>query len=148
MKNTLRVTTLFLSLTILSSCFTSDKVNKTSPNQELPFELNLTDPHTILMMAEKQPEFPGGENARIKFLTENIIYPEKSRINRISGTVFSCFVVEKDGTISEIRILKGVNEEMDNEVIRVIKLMPKWKPGIQDGEPVRVLYSMPIRFCL
>lgn len=97
---------------------------------------------------EVPAKFPGGEYKRMKFLTKNIEYPVGARDNGIQGTVYVGFTIETDGTFSDIKIIQGINEELDNEAIRVIKLMPNWIPGYLDGEIVRTNFCHPIRFVL
>jgi protein TonB len=100
----------------------------------------------VFTVVEQMPEYPGGVNARIEFLSKTIIYPVQARDSMIQGTVFVTFIVETDGSISNISILKGVHYLIDAEVIRVIKLMPKWSPGYQRGKAVRVKVNMPVKF--
>ncbi len=102
----------------------------------------------IYTVVDKMPSFPGGDEARIKFYHENVKYPEEARQNGISGTVFISFIVEKDGKITDIKLLRGTHELLDAEGLRVVKLMPKWNPGKQDGKAVRVQYNIPIYFKL
>ncbi|MBL7884148.1 MAG: energy transducer TonB [Bacteroidia bacterium] len=105
------------------------------------------DAYTI---TEVMPEYIGGFDAMGKFLRENIKYPKKARKKDKQGIVYITFVVEKDGHISEARVLKGVADapELDKEALRVVNLMPKWKPGTQSGKKVRVQYNLPIKFTL
>lgn len=102
----------------------------------------------IFVVVEEQPSFPGGESARMKYLRNNIEYPQLARESGIEGTVYVTFVVEKDGAISDVRILRGIGGGCDKEAIRVVTEMPKWKPGKQRGKSVRVQFNMPIRFTL
>ncbi|MFZ4401251.1 MAG: energy transducer TonB [Bacteroidales bacterium] len=102
----------------------------------------------ILNIVEISPEFPGGDEARNSFLVNNIVYPRKARKKGVEGIVYATFVVEKDGKISDVRILKGIGCQCDEEVIRVIKLMPVWKPGKQNGDAVRVQFNLPVKFTL
>jgi len=97
---------------------------------------------------EEIPEFPGGEEARTKFLKKNIIYPEREKSYDIQGQVVVGFVVEKDGTFTNINIIKSVSPGIDEEAIRVVKIMPPWNPGKQNGNIVRCQMSIPIRFVL
>jgi protein TonB len=94
------------------------------------------------------PEFPGGMQELYNFLSTNIRYPAISRQKGIQGRVVITMVVEKDGTLSNIRLVRGVATDIDNEALRVMGLSPKWKPGTQNGIPVRVAYAMPINFSL
>ena len=102
----------------------------------------------IFMVVETEPEFPGGYEAMLKFLSDNIVYPQEAKDNKIEGRVIVTFVVEKDGSISSIRVLSDIGSGCGAEVVRVLKLMPKWKPGMQKGQPVRVQYSLPVLFTI
>jgi TonB family protein len=101
-----------------------------------------------LRFVEVMPEPVGGMDAIYKFLQENLRYPKEARDKGISGQVFIEFVVEKDGSIDNVKVLKGVDPDLDAESVRVVKLMPKWKPGKQKGEPVRTYFNIPIRFTI
>lgn len=103
---------------------------------------------TVYTVVEQHPCFPGGEKARITFLSENIIYPQEAKDKGVSGRVFAQFIVEKDGTISNVKILRGIGSGCDEEVLRVVALMPKWNPGVEKGENVRVTFTMPMKFAL
>ncbi len=106
------------------------------------------DEDVIFTVVEDQPEFPGGEAARQRFLEENLRYPQMAREAGIQGTVFVTFVVETDGSVTDVRILRGIGGGCDEEAIRVVSMMPRWEPGRQRGQPVRVQFNMPIRFRL
>jgi len=97
---------------------------------------------------EHIPEFPGGMKAFYNFLSSNIHYPALSREKGIQGRVIVTMIVEKDGTLSNIKIARGIADDIDKEALRVIALSPNWKPGIQNGKPVRVSYAIPINFSL
>ena len=98
----------------------------------------------IFQIVETQPEFPGGSNKLMQFISYNFRYPEIDTKNGIQGRVYVSFVVEKDGTVSTVEILKSVSKTIDAEAIRVVKLMPNWTPGTQNGNPVRVSFHLPI----
>lgn len=102
----------------------------------------------VLEKAEVMPEFPGGEQAMMKFVAENVQYPQEARDKEISGRVLVSFIVEKDGSIAEVKVVKGIGGGCDEEAVRVVKAMPKWKPGKDKGKPVRVSYMMPFTFKL
>ncbi len=102
----------------------------------------------IFTVVEESPAYPGGDEARIRFLQENIQYPQMARESGIQGTVYVTFVVEKNGNVTDVRVLRGIGGGCDEEAIRVIKAMPKWNPGKQRGKPVRVQFNMPIKFTL
>lgn len=97
---------------------------------------------------EENPEYPGGLSAMFDFITTNLKYPIEAEKNNISGKVFARFIVRKDGSISDLKILKGIGFGCDEETVRVISQMPKWKPGRQNGEAVNVLFTMPVNFVL
>jgi len=94
-----------------------------------------------------QPGFPGGEYARQKFLSDNLIYPDSARENGIQGKVYITFFIETDGRLSDIRLLNGA-KELSGEALRVVKKMPKWNPGYKEGNKVRVKINMPIKFVI
>lgn len=100
------------------------------------------------LMVEAEPEFPGGMEALMKYLSENIKYPEQAKKENIQGKVYMRFVVERDGSIVDAEILRGIGGGCDEEALRVVNAMPKWKPGKQKGTPVRVQYNLPIVFKL
>jgi len=102
----------------------------------------------IFQVVEEQPEFPGGEEKRLQFLRDNVQYPRAAKEMGLEGRVTVGFVVEPDGSISNVKILRGVAPSLDEEAIRVAKLMPKWKAGKQRGKAVRAQYNMPITFVL
>ena len=102
----------------------------------------------IYTVVEKQPEFPGGVQSLMKYLGDNIKYPIEAQKNKIEGRVITIFVVNKDGSLSDIKIERGHDPLLDAEAIRVIKMMPKWKPGTQKGEAVNVSFRLPIVFRL
>ena len=102
----------------------------------------------IFTVVEDAPGFPGGDEARIKYLQNNIKYPQMARESGIQGTVYVTFVVERDGKVTNVQILRGIGGGCDEEAIRVIKNMPRWNPGKQRGKPVRVQFNMPIKFTL
>ncbi len=102
----------------------------------------------IFTVVEDMPQYPGGDEARIKFLIDNMRYPQTAKDNGIQGTVYITFIVETDGSVSDVKVLRGMGSGLEEEAMRVVKLMPKWKPGMQSGKAVRVQYNMPIRFTL
>ncbi|MBR4156945.1 MAG: TonB family protein [Bacteroidales bacterium] len=101
---------------------------------------------SIYRVTEVMPEYPGGPNEMMKYLQENIKYPQSAKDNKIEGRVFVTFVVEKDGSISNAAVLRGIDKECDAEALRVVSSMPKWNPGKQDGENVRTQFTIPIYY--
>jgi protein TonB len=106
------------------------------------------DPNKIFTAVEKEPNFPGGEAAFANYLGKNIHYPAIAKENNVQGKVFLSFVVERDGSLTDIRVVRGIGSGCDDEAVRVLKASPKWRPGIQNGRPVRVAYTIPISFTL
>ena len=106
------------------------------------------DKNGVYQIVEEMPVFPGGEQALMDHVSKNVVYPQEAKDQLIAGTVFIAFVVEKDGSVNEVEVLQGIGGGCDDEAVRVMKAMPKWKPGMQDGKPVRVGYKMPIHFKL
>jgi len=106
--------------------------------------------NVVFVIVEDQPEFPGGgQKALLKYLSENVKYPVIAQENGIQGRVICQFVVNKDGSIVDVEVVRsGGDPSLDKEAIRVIKSMPKWKPGKQRGKPVRVKYTLPVNFKL
>lgn len=108
----------------------------------------VSDDDEVYGAVDVMPEYFGGVNAMFDFIQKNVNYPESAKKKGIEGRVFVQFVVEKDGSLSSFQVLRGVNDELNDEAIRVLKMMPKWKPGMKDGKPVRVQYTMPFKFQL
>jgi protein TonB len=102
----------------------------------------------VFLAVENQPEFPGGLDSLNNFIARNVRYPPKARELGIEGKVYVVFVVEKDGSITNIKILRGVGQSCDEEAKRVVRLMPNFIPGKQNGRLVRVQYIIPINFKL
>jgi protein TonB len=127
-----------------------------APTEEVEIEIVEEKPQVIeqkveaeiFTVVEEQPTYPGGEEARMRYLQENIKYPEEAKELGIQGRVFVTFVVEVDGSITDVRVLRGIGGGCDQEAIRVVKGMPKWVPGKQRGVPVRVQFNLPIKFTL
>lgn len=97
---------------------------------------------------EQKPEFPDGNAGLGKYLSENIKYPKKAVKKNITGKVFVQFVIDKTGKVVDVTVPRGVDKSLDKEAVRVVKAMPNWKPGMKDGVPVKVRYTIPINFKL
>jgi periplasmic protein TonB len=106
------------------------------------------DTEGVVAVVDQQPTFPGGNRKMAKFINKNLRYPESARRTGAMGRVFTGFIVAKDGSISDIRTVRGVSPDLDAEARRIIALMPKWMPGKQDGEIVHCRYIIPINFHL
>ena len=108
----------------------------------------VVDVNAIIKYASVMPVFPGGEDAMRGFLSKQLHFPDICRQNEIEGTVYLTFVVDKDGSIGDIQVLRGVNRYLNEEAIRVVKYMPRWSPGLQNDKPVRVQLNLPVKFKL
>jgi protein TonB len=118
----------------------------TPPPPPKPVEEEATE--EIFVVVEQQPEFPGGMSALMKFLGDNIKYPVIAQENGIQGRVITNFVVERDGSITDVNVVRGQDPSLDKEAVRVIQTMPRWKPGQQRGKAVRVRFTLPVVFRL
>ena len=106
------------------------------------------DPNKPYDVVEKMPQFPGGTGKLFEFLSKNVKYPAEAENNDVQGRVIVTFVVEKDGEISNAKVVKSIHPALDAEALRVINSMPNWTPGMQNGEAVRVKYTVPVTFRL
>lgn len=129
-----------------ASKVTEITIDGPAQTDERPVAARDTTP--VYTSVERVPEFPGGLEAFGKFLSTNIKYPAAAREQKIQGRVIITFVVERDGSLSNQRVVRGITGDLDNEALRVMKLSPQWKPGMQGNRPVRVQYSVPINFAL
>jgi TonB family protein len=108
-------------------------------------KLNANDVYTVV---DNMPTYPGGDQARVDYMIKNIKYPKAAKEKGVQGTVYVSFVVEKDGSIREAKVIRGIGYSCDEEALRVIKGMPAWTPGTQNGKAVRVQFNMPVKFKL
>jgi protein TonB len=141
----LRTTLPLLALLGFSPLHAQEEIMLTEEPIAVPVPV---DPNEPLMMAEVMPEFPGGQEAMFKYIGQELKYPDLAVDNGIQGVVYVTFVVERDGTISEAKVLRGIGGGCDQEAQRVVQGMPAWTPGTQDGKPVRVQFNLPLRFKL
>jgi len=111
-----------------------------SPDPVIPTEI------IPFIIVEEMPEYPGGIPALMKFVGENLIYPEEAALSNIQGKVILKFVVNADGSVDRIEVTRSIDPLLDNEAIRVVKILPKFKPGKQGGVPVPVWFSLPVNF--
>ena len=149
---TLPVLALLLIVNARATAQQTTKANKTAREAKTAdvtdIKINKADADTIFDVVEVAPEFPGGMDQMAKYLSENIKYPEEAKDKGISGRVYIEFVIEKDGAVSNVKVMKSIGGGCDEEGVRVVNAMPKWKPGMQKGKPVRVHYVLPIFFKL
>jgi len=128
------------------NAFHSDyKVLKAS---DISVEKRIYGPDEVRDVTDKMPSFPGGMGALMQYLKGNVDYPTEALKENIGGRVVVAFIIEKDGSLSDVRIAKSVHPLLDAEAIRVVSSMPKWNPGLENGNPVRVKYTIPITFRL
>ena len=102
--------------------------------------------NAVYSMVDERAQFPGGQNEMLKYLQENLQYPEAAKANNVHGRVFVKFIVERDGSLSDIKVMKGIGSGCDEEAIRLIQSMPKWKPGKNKGKEVRTSMTVPVNF--
>jgi TonB family protein len=126
----------------VSSCAASKKAAKTHK------EVSQSPPSEVFVVVEEMPKFPGGDDALMKFINSNVVYPKTAKDKNIQGRVIIRFVVGADGTVRDPQVLRAVDPELDAEAVRVIKSLPKFQPGKQGGKVVSVYYSIPITFAL
>jgi len=136
-----KIMTLFTPITSINSNLVLESLQQKPKDKKTQKE--------VFTVVEKTPEFIGGQEAMMNFIKENVSYPKEMKEKGIEGTVYVTFVVETDGVVSKVKVLRGVNLLIDKESIRVVKLMSgKWKPGMQNGKAVRVQFNLPIKFTL
>lgn len=126
-----------------ASAFTGE-----SPAVVVPAEDRIGGESEIFVVVEEMPAFPGGDRALIRYLSENLRYPSLALESRIEGLVVVQFIIDEKGQISAPSVLRGIGGGCDEEAVRVVSLMPVWKPGKQRNRPVRVRYNLPVRFQL
>jgi len=146
MKSISKLTIILLFLFISNYSFAQEEVilqTQKDTIQQMP-----NDSGEVFVFVEDQPNYPGGDEARIKYLQKNIHYPKEAKEAGIQGTVYVTFIIEKDGRITNVKVLRGVGGGLDKESVRVIKSMPIWEPGRQRGKAIRCQFNMPIRFIL
>jgi len=132
---------------------TTTPPQKTDPNTTVIIDepVKMTEDTSrskIFTAVEQIPMFPGGIEALYNYLVQNIHYPASAAKDKIEGKVFLSFVVEKDGSLTDIKVIRSISADLDAEAVRVLKGSPKWNPGIQNNRPVRVQFSLPVNFSL
>jgi TonB family protein len=127
-----------------------DPVIQDKPKKEsqIKFVAPVVAGKDVYTVVEKQPSYPGGQDGYRKFLIENIKYPAEALKKGVTGTVYVTFVIENDGAVTNVKVLRGIGSGCDEEAIRVVKMMPKWNPGEEKGKPVAVQFNLPIKFAL
>jgi protein TonB len=140
---------IFLVMSLLIT-FSSLKAQTDTEGEIEPYTVKTDTTITgeVFTIVEQMPEFPGGEKALNDFISKNLKYPQMAIENGVQGKVWMGFIVGKDGTVSNIEVVRGIGGGCDQEALRVLKLMPKWNPGKQSGRPVIVKFRIPINFTI
>lgn len=140
---------LFFASLLLFGCIQANAQNPTSTDQEPLYQVVETAPRFEGCAEEAEADAHACSNKNlITFLSEKVVYPKKAKNKGIQGKVIVSFVIEKDGSVSTTKVLRGVHKSLDNEARRVVNEMPKWTPGTQRGKAVRVQYTLPIIFSI
>ena len=124
------------------------EIEDTESDEEEMIEIEEEDDDEYFMVVENMPEFPGGDIGLMKYIQKNVRYPAIAKEYNITGKVYVSFIVDKQGTVTNVKIVRGVDKNLDAEAVRVVKSLPKYKPGKQRGKPVRVMFTIPINFTL
>ena len=135
------------ALLVLSNIETvarAQKVNKTTAVEKE----NYVENDSVFDVCEHLPDFPGGINGLMTYLQQNVKYPESAEKKKEEGRVVVQFVIKKDGSLTDVKVVRNVSSALDAEALRVVKAMPKWKPGMHKGKPVQVKYDLPVSFRL
>ena len=146
--------TLLAMTGVLFACTTNPETQATQISKKeasikpVKSDTNIKTQNQVFVVVDHKPKFPGGIKALMNYLGKNTHYPAKARKEGKQGTVYLAFVINKDGSVSDVKVLKGVSPEIDAEAVRVVKNMPKWIPGEQKGKKVRVAFHIPIKFSL
>ena len=124
------------------------EIEDTESDEEEAIEIIEEDDDEVFMVVENMPEFPGGDLGLMKYIQKNVKYPPIAKEYNITGKVYISFVVDKSGSVTNVKVVRGVDKNLDAEAVRVIKSLPKYKPGKQRGKAVRVMFTVPINFTL
>ena len=135
---------ILISLLIIIFSYFSLKAQTLVGNDTIKSSENRLTNKEEVPVVEELPQFPGGSNNMSKFIAENYNFPEKT-IKKIDGKVYVSFLIDEEGKINQIQILKGIDKEIDDEILRVVSIMPAWKPATMNGRNVRVKMTIPIK---
>jgi TonB family protein len=145
LKSAQAITVLFV---IFCTLLITNAQAQVEESQAKPPQEEQRGDEVIFTMVEEMPAFPGGDEARVQFITNNLKYPEEAVKSGVEGRVFVTFVIEANGSVTNAKVLRGIGGGCDEEAVRVIESMPRWNAGKQGGKPVRVQFNMPIHFAL
>ena len=124
------------------------EIEDTESDEDIAIEIEEESDDEFFMVVENMPEFPGGDLGLMKYIQKNVKYPAIAKEYNITGKVYVSFIVDKSGSVTNAKIVRGVDKNLDAEALRVVKSLPKYKPGKQRGKPVRVMFTIPINFTL
>ncbi len=124
------------------------EIEDTESDEDIEIEIEEEDDEEFFMVVENMPEFPGGDLGLMKYIQKNVKYPAIAKEYNITGKVYVSFIVDKKGSVTNVKIVRGVDKNLDAEAMRVVKSLPKYKPGKQRGKSVRVMFTIPINFTL
>ena len=124
------------------------EIEDTESDEDEEIEIEEEDDEEFFMVVENMPECPGGDLGLMKYIQKNVKYPAIAKEYNITGKVYVNFIVDKSGSVTNVKIVRGVDKNLDAEAVRVVKSLPKYKPGKQRGKAVRVMYTIPINFTL
>ena len=125
------------------------KIETTESDEKVAvIEIEEESDEEFFMVVENMPEFPGGDAGLMKYIQNNVKYPPIAKEYNITGKVYVSFIVDKSGSVKDVKIVRGVDKSLDAEAVRVVKSLPKYKPGKQRGKAVRVMFTIPINFTL
>ena len=124
------------------------KIETTESDEMVAIEIEEESDEEFFMVVENMPEFPGGDAGLMKYIQKNVKYPPIAKEYNITGKVYVSFIVDKSGSVTDVKIVRGVDKSLDAEAVRVVKSLPKYKPGKQRGKAVRVMFTIPINFTL
>jgi protein TonB len=125
-----------------------DEIDLEDTESDEDLEIVEEDDDEVFMVVENMPEFPGGDLGLMKYIQRNVKYPPIAKEYNITGKVFISFVVDRSGSVTNVKVVRGVDKNLDAEAVRVIKSLPKYKPGKQRGKAVKVMFTVPINFTL
>ena len=124
------------------------EIEDTESDEDEIIEIEEEDDEEFFMVVENMPVFPGGDLGLMKYIQKNVRYPAIAKEYNITGKVYVSFIVDKSGNVTDVKVVRGVDKNLDAEAVRVVKSLPKYTPGKQRGKPVRVMFTIPINFTL
>ena len=124
------------------------EIEDTESDEDIAIEIEEESDDDFFMVVENMPEFPGGDLGLMKYIQKNVKYPPIAKEYNITGKVYIQFIVDKSGSVTNVKVVRGVDKNLDAEAVRVVKSLPKYKPGKQRGQNVRVMFTIPINFTL